>query len=484
MKMFKAAEENLKSIFQLSDFRPLQRNIIEHILSLGPSALILMPTGSGKSLTYQLPATVLPGLTLVISPLKALMKDQVDRLFKQGVRASFVNSDVKKEERLRRQEQLRKGKYQIFYVTPERFRKKEFIEIISALPVSLLVVDEAHCISQWGHDFRPEYSRVGEFQKLIAECPQSRHLVTMALTATATQEVAEDILSRLNISHENIFRMPIARPNLAVSVVDIYGLENKVLKVADMLKSAKGTTIIYFSLIQTLQIFSSELKKCKIVHECFHGDMAEPQKRHAQDNFLHGRTAVILATPAFGLGIDKSDVRTVIHVEIPGSIEAYFQEIGRAGRDGEPSKCILLYDEDDVSTQMEFIKWSNPEATYIKKIFELIKKNPERVLQEKYDFLREQMNFHNKRDFRVETAVNLLTMWGYVEGWAVADGISTDLDQLIDEPNRDLRQKKQNEKLLSLVRWVNSDECRMVGIYNYFSETNVKPCGLCDNCAL
>lgn len=464
----------LQNIFKLPSYRPLQKDVVDHVLN-GGSGLVLMPTGSGKSLTYQLPSVLLKGTTLVISPLKALMKDQVDKLRSLGVRATFINSDLKKDEREGRQKKLAEGHWQIVYITPERFRKNEFVDAINSVKIPLLVVDEAHCISQWGHDFRPEYAKVGVVRAMLDNPP------TLALTATATREVREDIRERLGLEQDPVFSLSIERSNLAVSVRDIYGLEQKIKQVEELVLSSQGSTIIYFSLIQTLQKFSQALKKQNISHEIYHGDLPERFKRKSQENFLSGESNLILATPAFGLGVDKPDVRTIIHVEMPGSIEAYFQEIGRAGRDGAPAQCVLLYDEDDVSIQMEFIKWSNPEGSFIKKVFELIKKNPERVRQEGHEFLREQMNFYNKRDFRVETAISLLTSWGFLDGWQVINQDET-LENWVVESDRESRLKRQNEKLLRMVQYISTDSCRMQFIYEYFSEADTKPCGLCDNC--
>jgi ATP-dependent DNA helicase RecQ len=482
--MINPLNEVLKKSFNLTAFRPLQEEVISHILQK-KSALVIMPTGSGKSLTYQLPAIVLPGTTLVISPLKALMKDQVDALKKLKIPASFINSDLDKDEREKRMKQFSENKYKMFYVTPERFKKAEFLEALNKTTISLFVVDEVHCISQWGHDFRPEYSKVGEFRKLIkSEAP------TIALTATATTQVKADILKSLSINNNQVFQLPITRPNLAVEIVDLYGLEQKIdafIKIHEQLKIIKnesspsdsvGSVIIYFALISTLQKFSEALKKKKVLHEIYHGDLPQLQKKQAQESFMLGTSKLILATPAFGLGVDKADVRAVIHAELPGSIEAYFQEIGRAGRDGLPAKCVLLYDSDDIATQMDFIKWSNPDSAFIKTVFELIKKNSSRVKQEGFDFLRAQMNFYNSRDFRVETAVNLLTSWGFLEGWeAINDNSLAWPDETIFKNKLQL----QNEKLLSLVQFAKSDDCRMKIIYEYFSSP-AEPCGKCDNC--
>ena len=484
----------LRGTLRLEGFRPLQREVIEHFCG-GGSALVIMPTGSGKSLTYQLPALCLEGTTLVISPLKALMKDQVDKLRALGVKATFINSDLSRGERERRQEKMARGEIKIVYVTPERFQKPEFLAAIDRAKggsgISRLVVDEAHCISQWGHDFRPEYAKIGLLRERLNNPP------TLALTATATPEVKKDIREKLRIEDTPIFSLPIARPNLAIEVKDVVGLDEKVEAAVEVMRSASRvgmpvpSTIIYFALITTLHKFSEEFRRKKIHHVIYHGDLPEKIKRKSQEDFLSGREPLIFATPAFGLGVDKADVRAVIHAEVPGSIEAYFQEIGRAGRDGLPAKCALLYDQDDVTTQMEFIEWANPDGEYIRKVMSLVAANPARFKQEGADFLREQMSYFNKRDYRVETALNLLRSWGLLEETRDSVQITGKLtDDLWNELVRAERKRHQQQKLLKLVQWVNSSSCRLLGIYKYFEEGEGRrndkvegmPCGICDNC--
>jgi ATP-dependent DNA helicase RecQ len=475
-------QSQLKNIFKLDELRPLQHDVIVHVLDK-KSALVLMPTGSGKSLTYQLPATLLDGLTVVLSPLKALMREQVEKLRELGVRASFINSDLDKDEREKRQKQVAQGEVQILYVTPERFRKKDFLDALETYKtarlnkshdrkIAFLVVDEAHCVSQWGHDFRPEYSKVGEIRKILNEPP------VLALTATATPEVKKDIRARLRIENEAVFSLPIDRPNLAIRVVDLFGDEPKLQAIQEQLQKSKGTTIVYFTLIKTLYEFSASLEKNKIPHEIYHGELDPRQKKKAQQKFLK-EEILILATPAFGLGIDKPNVRSVIHAEVPGSLEAYFQEIGRAGRDGQRADCVLLYDEEDVATQMEFIKWSAPDADFIQKVYHLIQKNPERVRQEGPEFLREQMNFHNKHDYRVDTVLQLLMASGALEGWDITGPVDP---LLVDNDLRTKMLKEKNKKLLSLVQFATAMECRQQIIYRYFAQETDAPCGICDNC--
>lgn len=463
-------QQQLEAVFGLKSFRPQQKEVIEAVMQ-GQSALALMPTGSGKSLTYQLPATLLPGLTLVLSPLKALMKDQVDKLQSAGIRAELVNSDVTRSDRELRQRKLAQGEYQIFYVTPERFLKHDFLAALSGLDVSLLVVDEAHCVSQWGHDFRPEYKNVGQIRKYLKNPP------TLALTATATTVVEKEIIEVLALG-PLVFRSSVVRSNLALNVFDVYGFEGKLKQLLETITSVKGPKIVYSSLIKTLVDFSQALQQKNLRHEIYHGDMSQSHKRLSQESFMRGTSDMMLATPAFGLGVDKADVRCVMHLELPGSVEAYFQEVGRGGRDGERSHCVLLYDEDDVSTQMEFIKWSNPDGDYIRRIYEEVRRNASQFRQEGADFLRERMNFYNKRDFRVETALGLLRAWGLLEAHEIVGELTEDV---LQTSARAMRFQRQNEKLLEMVRFANTKDCRAKYVYRYFSEEH-PPCGICDNC--
>jgi ATP-dependent DNA helicase RecQ len=461
--------------FGFAEFREPQKAVVEGILQ-GHSAVLVMPTGGGKSLCFQLPSQILPGTVLVISPLIALMSDQVDALARKGFKATYINSTVRREERLIRQQKLAAGEYELVYVTPERFRKTEFLAALKSARISLLAIDEAHCISQWGHDFRPEYSRVGEIRKEIGSP------VTLAVTATATPQVRKEIRERLSLTDSPEFVTSVKRPNLSVNVYDIYGLDEKVRSTIGLFhrqtSEGPGTTIIYFSLISSLYAFAQQLAKLSVRYEIYHGQLPDNDRRETQRRFLAANSGLMLATPAFGLGIDKPNVRQVIHAEMPASLEAYFQEIGRAGRDGAPAAAHLFYDEDDVSIQMDFMKWSNPDANFIRRIYQLIKDNPLRVKSEGADFLREQMNFYNSRDFRAETAVNLLRTWDLLSEWTVIGELSEDM---LDSELRERRLRQQTEKLLQIVQWVKGSGCRMQRIYEYFGEKSDR-CEKCDNC--
>jgi ATP-dependent DNA helicase RecQ len=478
-----ADSERLKTAlaehFGHREFRGDQEAVIQAVLA-GRSALVLMPTGMGKSLCYQLPAMLLPGLTLVISPLIALMQDQVDQARKRGLNASFISSSLTADERQKRYEQLAKGELKLLYVTPERFRKPEFREALASQTVSLLAVDEAHCISQWGHDFRPDYSRVGEFRGLIGNPP------TLALTATATARVQKDILENLGLDDAEIFSHALERPNLSLNIHDVYGLDEKIRGLVAFRHQNPGPAIIYFSLIQTLYSVAKELQRLGQPHLIYHGQLSPEERRRNQRKFLAGEGDMILATPAFGLGVDKPDVRFLAHMEMPGSIEAYFQEVGRAGRDGKPSACHLFYDQEDVSIQMDFLKWANPEASFISKVYQLIKAGGPGLQDDGIDYLRQQMNFYNSRDFRVETAVNVLERWGCLEqdsrlkfGYRAVEEPTA---EMLDEHAQKNRARVQNEKLLEMVRLATQSEgCRMQTVLEYFGHAAAR-CGICDLC--
>lgn len=469
----------LKHNFGHAEFRGDQEAVLLSVLA-GRSALVLMPTGMGKSICYQLPSLILDGLTVVISPLIALMQDQVDKAKVHGLSATYLSSTLSREEREQRYQKIGRGDFQMIYVTPERFRKPEFLAVLETRKIALLAVDEAHCISQWGHDFRPDYSRLGEFRKFLGSP------VTLALTATATEAVQKDILRELQIADAPIFSSGIERPNLALQVHDVYGLDEKIRGLVGLRHLVPGAGIIYFSLIQTLYKVSAELARLGIRHLIYHGQLQAADRKRNQRLFLEGSGDLILATPAFGLGIDKKDVRLLAHAEPPSSIEAYYQEVGRAGRDGLPSECHLFYDQEDVSIQMEFIKWANPEPDFVLKVFRLIASGGPGLADEGMDYLRAQMNFYNKRDFRVETSLNLLERWGCLKPENSRLGFSALQEPTVEQLDPEAvkaRLVTQNQKLLDMVRLAQMTEgCRMQTIYQYFGHPHSQTCGKCDLC--
>lgn len=470
--------QKLQENFGHSEFRGDQEKALNSVMN-GVSALVLMPTGMGKSICYQLPALILDGLTVVISPLIALMQDQVDKALSHGLQATYLSSTLTREEREERYRRIGQGDYQIVYVTPERFRKSEFLDVIGKRKISLLAVDEAHCISQWGHDFRPDYSRLGEFREILG------NPVTLALTATATQTVQKDILNELRIPEAPVYSSGIERPNLSLRIHEVYGLDEKVRNLVGLRHLVPGNGIVYFSLIQTLYKVSSEIARLGIPHLIYHGQLQANDRKRNQRLFLEGENQLILATPAFGLGVDKKNVRLLVHAETPNSIEAYYQEVGRAGRDGQPSECHLLYDQEDVSIQMEFIKWANPEPDFILKVYRLIEAGGPGLADEGIEYLRSQMNFYNKRDFRVETSVNILERWGCLKPDGSRLGfmaLQEPTSEQLDPEAVQSRLKVQNQKLLEMVRLAQMETgCRMQEIYQYFGHAS-PPCGHCDLC--
>jgi len=473
--------EILKSVFGFDSFRGKQQDIISRLVEERLPALVLMPTGGGKSLCYQIPALCFEGGTLVISPLIALMQDQADALRKRGVAASYINSTVSREDREKRVQQFIDGKLKLLYVTPERFRKPEFARAIRTARIDLLAIDEAHCISEWGHDFRPDYSRIGEFRALIG------NPLTLALTATATPEVQRDILIKLNLDPEStrIFSDGIRRENLKLEVAEVWDEKSRQDLVLSAMKNYPGTGIIYFSLISTLEKFSHLLQTRGIPHLIYHGKLTDQHRKRVLRDFITGSDSLMLATNAFGMGIDKPDIRFVIHAEIPGSPESYYQETGRAGRDGNPALCLLIYQQEDLETQHEFLRWANPDAGFYYRLYSLLAVSSLEVNAIGIDFLREQLHYKSKKDFRIETALGILDRFGVTAGSLEKRNLEivADLpDELDDETYLEKKLAMDRKKLYAILSYVREEGCRRQFLESWFGYPDGKPCGQCDTC--
>ena len=358
----KPIHDVLKKYWGYDAFRPLQQDIIESVLA-GRDTLGLMPTGGGKSITFQVPTMAIDGMALVVTPIISLMKDQVDRLRALHIKATYLYAGLTRGEVTRTYEKCLYGNNKFLYVSPERLQSRSFLEHLRQMPVSLIVVDEAHCISQWGYDFRPSFLRIAQVRKLFPSAP------VLALTATATPVVVEDIQRCLNFKATNVLSMSFARSNLSYVVRPT---EEKVTELIHILRSVPGTAIVYVRSRKRSKQISDELNRAGVNADFYHAGLYVEDKEDKQNKWTRGECRVMVATNAFGMGIDKPDVRLVVHVDVPNSLEEYYQEAGRAGRDGKRSYAVLLVKHTDQRVLRRHIAEAYPEKDYIRMVYQRV----------------------------------------------------------------------------------------------------------------
>ena len=412
-------KEILKQYWGYDNFRGIQKEIIESIGN-GHDTLGLMPTGGGKSITFQVPALAQPGLCLVITPLIALMKDQVRNLRDRGIKALAIYSGMTREEIIVALENCIFGDYKFLYISPERLDTEIFRTKLRKMHISMITVDESHCISQWGYDFRPAYLKIAEIRELLPDVP------VLALTATATPEVLKDIQARLHFRHKNVFRMSFERNNLAYIVRKT---ENKTAELLHILRSMPGSAIVYVRNRRRTKEITELLNNEHITADFYHAGLDDATKDIRQHRWQSGESRVMVATNAFGMGIDKPDVRIVIHMDLPDSIEAYFQEAGRAGRDGQKAYAVILYAKSDKTTLRKRIPDTFPEKEYIRDVYEHLQYYYQMAMGDGLDCVREFNIEDFCRKFKyfpvpVDSALRILTQAGYLEYTAEQDSTS------------------------------------------------------------
>ncbi|MDP9018039.1 MAG: RecQ family ATP-dependent DNA helicase [Candidatus Eremiobacteraeota bacterium] len=473
----------LREKFGFESFQPGQEEVVRRVVE-GEDTLAILATGAGKSLTYQLPALLLPGTTLVVSPLIALMKDQLDMLRQLGVtEVVALNSTLSEDQEAAALARVRSGTIKIVFVTPEKLEDESFVAILQALQVPLFVVDEAHCISHWGHDFRPAYLALGH---VIAKL---KHPTVLALTATATPAVREDILAQLGIPHTKPIVKGFDRPNLVYEVrrAESEGDKFKILRALfSEGDNLEGTGIIYTATIKNaLEVQKYLHDSLDIPAAVYHSKLQKQDRVSVHELFMDESIRAVVATNAFGLGIDKPNIRFVMHYDLPGSVEAYTQEAGRAGRDGLRSRCILIYRMSDTRVQNYFLTGKYPNIEEVQKVFGTLEYFS---TQDGGVSLTDMRKISQLPLTKLKVILALLKKSGFIETktrskYSLTEDALKNRELVLNLANYETKKSYDQSKLAMMLQYAETTSCRRRFILNYFGEDYEVPnCGACDNC--